>query len=189
MIDYKYDNYYPYSYGYIPSFTNKMNATMHCQKLVETDLYTYPQNFYGSLDLIRQAVSSEDEDRGFYTWLMDQAPSEEDVQIITGIRDNEVVHSALFRQIYYDLTGITLPQPEEEELTRPGTYCEGLAQALLSEQNAIQKYRNIFYAMQSRIHINMLIEIITDEIRHGILCNYLYSKNSCGGGNPSDALE
>ncbi|HBD01414.1 MAG TPA: rubrerythrin, partial [Lachnoclostridium sp.] len=39
----------------------------------------------------------------------------------------------------------------------------------------------ILYAMQSRVHINMMIEIITDEIRHGILYNYLYAKNGCRG--------
>ncbi|HCL01056.1 MAG TPA: rubrerythrin, partial [Lachnoclostridium phytofermentans] len=40
-------------------------------------------------------------------------------------------------------------------------------------------YRQILFAMQDRIHINMLTEIITDEIRHGILYTYLYSKNNC----------
>lgn len=43
------------------------------------------------------------------------------------------------------------------------------------------RYRNILYAMEFREHINMMIEIITDELRHGILYNYLYTKNGCRG--------
>jgi rubrerythrin len=58
-------------------------------------------------------------------------------------------------------------------------YCDGLKRALLGEQNAVAKYRQILYAMQTPIHINMVTEIITDEIRYGSLYNYLYSKNNC----------
>ena len=85
----------------------------------------------------------------------------------------------MFRQIYYDITGTMLPNVKEEEFVPPESYCDGLRRALLGEQNAVRKYRQILYAMQPRIHINMLTEIITDEIRHGILYNYLYSKNDC----------
>ncbi|MEY8353495.1 ferritin-like domain-containing protein [Lachnospiraceae bacterium 54-53] len=182
MNDYEYDSYYPRSYGYVPSFADTLSAAMFCQKTVDTDLYTYPQNLHGAIELIRQAVEGEAEDRAFYTWLMDQAPSEEDLQIITGIRDDEINHDALLRQIYYDLTGGLLPQPEEEAVSLSQTYCQGLALALSGEQNTVERYRRILYAMQSRIHLNMLIGIMTDEIRHGILFNYLYSRNGCTAG-------
>lgn len=44
----------------------------------------------------------------------------------------------------------------------------------------ILTYEHSFYdAMQDRRHINMLAEIITDELRHGNLYNFLYSKNKC----------
>ena len=60
-------------------------------------------------------------------------------------------------------------------------YCEGIKMAIMGEQNAVRKYRKILYAMQERVEINILTEIITDEIRHGSLYNYLYSKNGCKG--------
>jgi len=59
------------------------------------------------------------------------------------------------------------------------SYCDGVQRALKGEQNAVRKYRRILYALQDRVQINILTGIITDEIRHGILYNYLYSKNSC----------
>ena len=112
-------------------------------------------------------------------WLISNAKTEEERQIIGSIRDDEVGHFELFRQIYYDLTGMDLRQVSEETFIPPESYCEGIARALLGEQNAVRNYRKILYAMQSRIHINMLIDIITDEIRHGILYNYLFSRNGC----------
>ena len=144
-------------------------------------VFSYPQNLPGALVLIEQALSGESEDRMFYSWLMEQAPSAEDRQIIAGIRDNEIRHYALFRQIYSELTGRTPPPVPGETFEQPASYCQGLSRALLGEQNAVQKYRRILYAMQSRVHINILTEIITDEIRHGLLYNYLYTKNGCRG--------
>lgn len=142
-------------------------------------IYIYPQNLEGALDLMKQAVQGETEDRMFYSYLIEQAPSEEDETIIIGIRDNEINHFKLFNQVYYQITGKPIPAIQSEEFTKPASYCDGLKRALLGEQNAVQKYRKILYAMQSRIHINILTGIITDEIRHGILYSYLYSKNGC----------
>ncbi len=132
-----------------------------------------------ALNLIKQAVLGEAEDRKFYDFLISEAPSMEDKKIITGIRDNEIKHFGLFRRIYNELTGKTLPGSEEVSFEKPASYCAGLLQALLGEQNAVIKYRQILFAMLDRRHINMLTEIITDELRHFGLYNYLYSKNNC----------
>lgn len=164
-------NYYEFIKSAIPA--------MAVQQPDQT-VFSFPENFRNALSLIEEAVAGESEDRMFYSWLIERAPSNEDKQIISGIRDDEIGHFSLFRQIYYELTGMTVPQTQAEQFTPPSSYCEGLAKALIGEQNAVRKYRKILYAMETRVHINMLIEIITDELRHGILYNYLYSKNGCG---------
>lgn len=179
-----YNNYYnPYTYDQAIPYMQQTMAMppMTAQPAPSDNIFTYPQNLPNALTLIQQAVAGENEDRMFYSWLIEKAPSNEDKKIITGIRDNEIGHFGLFRQLYYELTGKMVPQTQAEAFTPPSTYCAGLSRALLGEQNAVQKYRKIFYAMQTRIHINMLTEIITDEIRHGILYNYLYTKNGCKG--------
>lgn len=180
MSTYGYGGYESSYYGqpnpYIPAAAAPAQAARQAQ---DGGIFVYPQNLQEALRLIRQAVAGEAEDRVFYTWLLERAPSDADRQIIAGIRDNEIAHNALFRQLYYDITGSMVPQAQGEEFTPPGDYCEGIARALLGEQNAVQKYRRILYAMQNRVHINMMTEIITDEIRHGILYNYLYAKNGC----------
>lgn len=141
--------------------------------------YIYPANLQDALQLIVGAVAGEREDRLFYEYLISTAPTNEDKEIIRGIRDNEIHHFALFRLIYFQLTGQVLPPPKETPFTKPATYCAGLAKALQGEEGAVIKYRKILFALQNRIHINMLTEIITDELRHGTLYSYLYSKNGC----------
>lgn len=141
--------------------------------------YTYPQNVPEALILIQEAVAGETEDRLFYQYLIEKAPSEEDKEIIKGIRDDEISHFNLFRQLYFQLTGQMLPPPQDTTFEKPASYCEGLKRAIRGEQNAVRKYRRILYALQDRVQINVLTGIITDELRHGILYNYLYSKNGC----------
>ncbi|MCX7773792.1 MAG: ferritin-like domain-containing protein [Clostridia bacterium] len=153
--------------------------TSPISQMTTDDIYTYPQNLQGALKLIEDAVAAENEDRLFYQYLIDQAPTEEEKEIIRGIRENEITHYSLFRQIYSQLTGKMLPPGAQQPVSAPVSYCEGLKKAIRGEQNAVIKYRQILFALQNRVHINMLTEIITDEIRHGSLYNYIYAKNGC----------
>lgn len=172
-----YSNYYfPIADPYIQPYIRPLDMEISDEK---ANVFVYPNNLDNALELIQKAVAGENEDKIFYTYLIENAPDDEDKQIITGIRNNEMDHYNMFRQIYYDITGAVLPKESEESFKTPDSYCDGIRKALLGEQNAVQRYRQILYAMQPRVHINMLTEIITDEIRHGILYNYIYSKNNC----------
>lgn len=143
-------------------------------------IFTYPQNLRGAVELIGQALSGETEDRLFYAWLLERTSLAEDREIISGIREDEIGHYALFRRLYTELTGQIPPRPPEESFAPPESYCMGLGRAIKGEQDAVRRYRKILYSLQDRVHINMLLEVITDELRHGILYNYLYTKNGCG---------
>lgn len=175
----EYGSYFPNIYGQTTPFMSILDTSMTVQQPQTADIFTYPQNLQNALTLIQNALAGETEDRMFYTWLIEHAPSNEDQQIISGIRDNEIGHFALFNQLYYEITGMLPQQVPGEQFNPPESYCAGLSHALLGEQNAVQRYRKILYAMQDRVHINIVTEIITDEIRHGILYNYLYAKNGC----------
>ncbi|MGC6174675.1 rubrerythrin [Lacrimispora sp. 38-1] len=177
----EYGGYVPYNYGYTNPYMSVMNASMMQGEQQTADIFTFPQNLPNALALIQQALAGETEDRLFYTWLIENASSNEDKQILSGIRDDEIGHYALFKQLFVEITGAMPRQVQGEQFVLPESYCAGLSRALLGEQNAVEKYRKILYAMQFREHINMMIEIITDELRHGILYNYLYSKNGCEG--------
>lgn len=157
---------------------SKIQLDFYTGAAVKTDHKCKP-TLSEALELIKQAVEGETEDRLFYDYLIKNAPSEEDKKIISEIRDNEIGHAKIFRQLYCDLTGKTIPQNKDASFNPPATYCEGLIKALIGETNAVKKYRNILFAMTERKHINMLTEIITDEIRHATLYNLLIHNNDC----------
>lgn len=138
-----------------------------------------PGDLQTTLELIKEAIGGETEDRLFYEYLIGAAPSEEDKNIIKEIRDNEIKHFDMFRELYKELTGQMIPCITEGEFVKPSSFCEGLKTAIMGEQKAVEKYRKILFALSRRDQINKMIEIITDELRHGILYNYLYSKNKC----------
>ena len=139
----------------------------------------YDPDLSEALRLIEEAVQDETHDRLFYQYLISRAPSIQDKDIITGIQNDEMKHFELFRGIYGGLTGNTIPMQQSVPYNRPASYCAGIKDALLGEQNAVTKYRRILYAMRDRKHINIMTEIITDELRHLGLYNYLYAKNRC----------
>lgn len=143
------------------------------------DIYTYPYNFQGALDLIREVVAGEAVDRMFYEYLMNKAESDEDRTVIAGIRDDKIRQLGLFKQIYYELTSKMLQSNPEAGFFEPKSYCDGIRRALMGEQAVLVKYRKILFAMQDRRHINMLTDIITDALRHAILFNYLYRGCDC----------
>jgi rubrerythrin len=166
------------------------------------DPYDIYSNLPEALRLIENALTGETEDRLFYQYLISVAPDAKDKQIIAGIRDDEIKHYRMFEQIYYEITGNMLnpgtsekpkallgdntgekskaPSGEESAaFERPASYCAGLQKALMGEQAAVTRYRKILFAMRLRRHINMMTEIITDELRHLGLYNYLYAKNKC----------
>lgn len=135
--------------------------------------YQYPNNLDAAINLIKDAVSGEKEDENFYNYLISIAPSNEAKEIIETIKNDEMKHNQLFRLIYSQLTKKKLPPSINETFNKPSNFCEGIKLALKGELSAVRRYRQILFAMQDRIHINMLTEIITDEIRHSSLYNFL----------------
>lgn len=73
------------------------------------DEYDINTNMPEALQLVEDAVKGETEDRLFYQYLIDTAPSPRDREIIAGIRDDEMRYYSLFRELYQSLTGNALP--------------------------------------------------------------------------------
>ncbi len=133
-----------------------------------------------ALRLMENALEGETGDKLFYQYLISAAKDAEDKKVISGIRDDEMKHYKLFRQLLYELSGNMPELPAVGQVfEKPASYGAGLRRALMGEQNAVTYYRRILYAMKDKRHINMMTEIITDELRHLGLYNYLYAKNNC----------
>lgn len=141
------------------------------------DPYNARTNLDAALMTVKQAAEEEPEDKAFYDYLISIAPSQEDKDILVGIKNDGLKHYRLLRQIYFDLTGERLADKNKSAFQPPPSYGEGLRNALLSKQSAVVTYRKVLFAMRNRRHINMMTEIITDQLRHVGLYSYLFSKN------------
>lgn len=144
--------------------------------------YTYPQNLQNALQLILDALNKEAEDAQFYQYLVNQAPTQEEKNVIINIQKDELNHYYLIGQIYARITGTPLPAPQQFAGNVPviRNYCQGLYEAFLGEIEDGSKYRKILFAMQDRTDINIITDIVADEIEHASLYSFLYSKNNCG---------
>ena len=129
-----------------------------------------------ALNMIRDSVMDEANDEAFYSMLINQAISDEDKDIIRIIRDNEITHNKLLRDVYYALTGTTLPQSTSNANIQPMSYLDNLRKALMSEVEAANKYRKIMSAMPDKSSSSSIMHILVDELRHADLYNYLISK-------------
>lgn len=130
-----------------------------------------------ALEKIKNSVMDELNDELFYSSLLNQAIEEEDKEIIMSIRDDEIKHNRLLRDVYYSLTGITLPQAKSQEQMPTNSYFQNLKKALFGEFEAANKYREIMNAMPDRKNSNTIMEIMVDEIGHSGKYNYLIGKN------------
>ncbi len=132
-----------------------------------------------SLRMILEALEDETHDRMFYHYLLQVAPNSEQSDIIKSIRDDEIKHFAMFRMIYEEIM-CEPPATEQKGFEEPESYCAAIQQAIFGELGAVEKYRKIMFGLRSRRHREMLFEIISDELKHSVKWNFLYSKNCCG---------
>jgi len=154
-------------------------------KYYPTHMY-YTENAYpNALRLIVESVQSEREDELFYDYLLSLAPTEEQREIIASIRDDERKHNKMFREIYYELTGLDIPPVPGMTFQPPASYLDGIRRALFGELGAVEKYRQILFGLGFLPFRNMVTEIYTDELKHAAKWNYLYTLNATGIGSPN----
>lgn len=133
-----------------------------------------------SIEQIKDYIADENEDAMFYDKLINLAPNEEQKKIIANIRDDEKIHVKIFRKIFTELTGVVLPITNQTMKTGENTnitYMEGLKTALFGELDAIKKYRETMAYMPNKELYDMLMYVLTDEIRHADKYNYLIAMN------------
>lgn len=136
-----------------------------------------PEALQKSLALIFEAVQGEKEDRIFYEYLLSVAPTQEDKEIISSIRDDEIRHNLLFKKMYKDFTGQEVIDVTEEGFKKPASYIDGIQQALFGELKAVEKYREIRKGLPDRQNRDVVFGILTDELKHAAKYNFLYTEN------------
>ncbi|WP_232319222.1 ferritin-like domain-containing protein [Sporosarcina ureae] len=136
-----------------------------------------PEALQKSLALMFEAVQGEKEDRLFYEYLISVAPTQEDKEIISSIRDDEIRHNLMFKKMYKDFTGQEVMDVTAEDFKKPASYIEGIQQALFGELKAVEKYREIRKGLPDRQNRDIVFDILTDELKHAAKYNFLYTEN------------
>lgn len=149
---------------------------MYIKPRVENQMM-YNTQLQEALERVKEAVQGEREDELFYDSLISMAPTVEEKDIITSIRDDERRHNREFRKIYKDFTGMEIPTVEDESFERPESYIDGIKKALFGELRAVERYRDIRKALGMGPHRDVLFDIITDELKHSSKYNYLFTLN------------
>lgn len=157
-------NKYGYYYGY-PRCNR--NNTVVDDELISLDK---------AVEEILNSIKNEKEDEVFYTNLIEMAPDYAK-DIISSIRDDETRHNEILRFVYSNITGEVAKNSDENVQKQEMTYAEGLEKAFFDEIAAVKKYRRIMGAMPNTKLHTLLMSIMTDELRHASLYNYLIHKN------------
>ncbi|WP_206152104.1 ferritin-like domain-containing protein [Clostridium cochlearium] len=132
-----------------------------------------------SLEMIKDAVEGERADEKEYEYLISMAPNKEQKEIIKSIRDDEKNHGRWFREIYMHYTGKVICPKKDEDVKKPKSYLRGVRKALFGEMKAMEKYRLIRSGLPNRCDRDIVFQILTDEIKHGIYYNYILLMNLC----------
>lgn len=94
--------------------------------------------------------------------------------IIESIRDDELRHNLIFKDMYLQITGIKI-QPEEEKFISPAGFKEGISDAMIRELNEVKIYVQIIEGLLSLYYRDQIFQILNDELRYGSLYNYIYT--------------
>lgn len=130
-----------------------------------------------ALALVKQAVQGERADELFYDYLLSEAPTREEKDIIASIRDDEIKHNKLFREIYLYFTNQNVTAPSTVDFTKPKSYIEGIKKAKFGELAAMEKYRNIHAGFEYDYFRDIVFEILTDELKHAHKYDYILYLN------------
>ncbi|OFI05547.1 rubrerythrin [Clostridium acetireducens DSM 10703] len=154
--------------------------------------YCKNEIFKRALSLIKEAVQGEKKDEMEYQNLIKMAPTKEQKEIITSIRDNERDHRKWFKEIYRCYTGQNIQDEDYrhkkydkcnkyDKEEKPKSYIEGIKDALFGELAAVEKYRLIMMGLPYGSCRDLVFHILTDEIKHAIKYNYILTINLCRG--------
>lgn len=149
--------------------------------------YTYewihpnPNQLQNSIKLIEKSIKSEKKDSIFFKWLIENIPVSQllpketkKIQgIIESIRDDELCHNQMYKKMYYQITGVKI-QPEEETFIPPAGFKDGIADAMIRELDDVKICRQIMEGLPSLYYRDQVFCILSDELRHGNLYNYIY---------------
>lgn len=126
-------------------------------------------------DIILLSMENETKDHAFYEKLLPLL-KEEDRSIVNSIMLDETKHYKLLSHIYKLLNNKSPDHKTIKEAEVSGNISKDLSEALLDEAEAVKLYRELMSSAVTEEIKDLFFEIMTDEMMHSTLLNYLYTK-------------
>lgn len=143
--------------------------------------YPTTAQYNEAIMLMASSIEDESADAMFYDWLINNIPNNISLgqrrnikETIEGIKADEQSHNKIFKGMYKQLTGKEAT-PEKGTFTPPKSFEEGIVKAIKGETEAVRRYRTIMAGLPDNSFRDPVFNVLTDELRHGILYNYIYS--------------
>lgn len=148
--------------------------------------YPTEEQMQEALELIAESVEDEREEIMFYNWLINNIPKtinyevqQSIAEILQEIKEDEMEHNRLLRAMYRQLKGRDIPQENDEndsdDMSYPRSFIDGIEEAIKNEGEAMEDYRKIMAGMPNNSYRDQMFNMVTDELQHGILYNYIYT--------------
>lgn len=130
-----------------------------------------------AIDLMEVTVENGAAGIKLLNFLIDNAPTEQEKRLLIGMRNDELKHEKMLREIYRDITGEDMQIFDPVEINLPESYVDGIVEAILDHFETILLINTIQYGLQSERYRNILFEIRIDELRHADELNFIYTFN------------
>lgn len=139
----------------------------------------FTQNsFNKALDLIREEVQDKTTAELLCDYLISIAATQEEKDIMISIRDDEIIHRKLLKEMYKYYTCEEFQSRRNENFIIPPSYIKGISKALLVKLDSMEKCRFIKDGLPIKLYKDTIFRILTDEMEHATKYNYILTKNS-----------
>lgn len=131
------------------------------------------------LSSLKDVINNEEADALTYEALITIAQTDEEKLLLRNIYNDELKHYRILQEISLNyenqiISNSQLPKSQYSELG----YIKTLKNAKLDELEAVKKYQQIYSKITDNHFKNMIFEIITDELIHAHLIDYILLLNT-----------
>ncbi|MBU5308078.1 hypothetical protein NSA24_02380 [Clostridioides mangenotii] len=154
------------------------------------NIYPNPIQLQNSINLIQDTINSMEQDFLLYNWLSDKMPISEfqtlpspnaeelyDIlEIIETLKNDNINNRNLLKEIYYQLTGTYANIKQGFYFVPPRDLFTGIYGSIVKSTKYVKQLGLIMFGLPNYYYRDALFSIISDELNHGTLLNYVYSK-------------
>lgn len=139
----------------------------------------FTQNsFNRALDLVREEIQDKTTAELLCDYLISIAPTQEEKDIMISIRDDEITHRKLLKEIYRYYTCEEIQNTNNENFIILSSYIEGINKAIFDKLNYMDNYKFIGSHLSNTADMDTMFRILTDEMKNLTKYNYILNNNS-----------